>query len=160
MPGPELATVQAKTILTPAVGYVSGGYTHTLNPYQGCGFGADLTDASDTASGDGNEAGRGDRGCPYCYVRRMPVALFGPGPWGSWVSAKTNAPDLVRAEGRRGRLALARIFLAHAIAAGWGGIPVVWSGDELGQQPAHRPPGDAPASARRAGSSPARRGAR
>ena len=28
---------------------------------------------------------------------------------------------------------LARIFLAHAIVAGWGGIPVVWSGDELGQ---------------------------
>jgi amylosucrase len=38
-----------------------------------------------------------------------------------------------------------RIFLAHAIIAGWGGIPVVWSGDELGspgdpnwaQEPAH-----------------------
>ena len=29
--------------------------------------------------------------------------------------------------------ALARILLAHAIAAGWGGIPVIWSGDELGQ---------------------------
>ncbi len=29
--------------------------------------------------------------------------------------------------------ALARIFLAHAIAAGWGGVPVIWSGDELGQ---------------------------
>ncbi len=29
--------------------------------------------------------------------------------------------------------ALARIFLAHAIAAGWGGVPVVWSGDELAQ---------------------------
>ncbi len=28
---------------------------------------------------------------------------------------------------------LARMFLAHAIVAGWGGIPVVWSGDELGQ---------------------------
>ncbi|GCD90968.1 alpha-amylase family protein [Nocardioides sp. LS1] len=28
---------------------------------------------------------------------------------------------------------LSRIFLAHAIVAGWGGIPVVWSGDELGQ---------------------------
>ena len=27
---------------------------------------------------------------------------------------------------------LARIFLAHAVVAGWGGIPVVWSGDELG----------------------------
>jgi amylosucrase len=29
--------------------------------------------------------------------------------------------------------ALGRIFLAHAVAAGWGGVPVVWSGDELAQ---------------------------
>ncbi|WP_341925271.1 alpha-amylase family protein [Nocardioides psychrotolerans] len=29
--------------------------------------------------------------------------------------------------------ALARIFLAHAVVAGWGGVPVVWSGDELAQ---------------------------
>jgi amylosucrase len=29
--------------------------------------------------------------------------------------------------------ALGRIFLAHAMAAAWGGIPVLWSGDELGQ---------------------------
>ena len=29
--------------------------------------------------------------------------------------------------------AIARILLAHAIAAGWGGIPVIWSGDELAQ---------------------------
>ena len=29
-------------------------------------------------------------------------------------------------------LALARMFLAHAVVAGWGGIPVIWSGDELG----------------------------
>ncbi|GAB3070874.1 alpha-amylase family protein [Intrasporangium mesophilum] len=29
-------------------------------------------------------------------------------------------------------LGLARVFLAHAVVAGWGGIPVVWSGDELG----------------------------
>jgi amylosucrase len=42
-------------------------------------------------------------------------------------------------------LGLARLFLAHAIIAGWGGIPVVWSGDELGmpndprwaQEPGH-----------------------
>ncbi len=34
---------------------------------------------------------------------------------------------------REGRdLGLARLFLAHAVVAGWGGIPVVWSGDELG----------------------------
>ncbi|HEX7127473.1 MAG TPA: radical SAM protein [Thermodesulfobacteriota bacterium] len=114
MPGPEIATVRARTILTPAVGYVSGGYTHTLNPYQGCGFGADLTDLSDAPPGDGDAGGRGDRGCPYCYVRRMPLALFGRGPWGSWVTAKVNAADLVREEGRRGRLALARIFLGSA----------------------------------------------
>ncbi len=29
--------------------------------------------------------------------------------------------------------ALARIFLGHAVVAGWGGLPVIWSGDELGQ---------------------------
>jgi amylosucrase len=29
--------------------------------------------------------------------------------------------------------ALARFFLAHAVAFGWGGIPVIWSGDELAQ---------------------------
>ncbi len=28
--------------------------------------------------------------------------------------------------------AIARIFLAHALVAGFGGVPVVWSGDELG----------------------------
>ncbi|MFC5177746.1 alpha-amylase family protein [Nocardioides taihuensis] len=28
---------------------------------------------------------------------------------------------------------LARMFLAHAVVAGWGGVPVVWSGDELAQ---------------------------
>ncbi len=30
--------------------------------------------------------------------------------------------------------ALARIFLAHAVAYGWGGIPVLWSGDELAME--------------------------
>lgn len=42
--------------------------------------------------------------------------------------------------------ALARIFLAHAIVSTWGGVPVIWSGDELGlpndprwaDDPAHR----------------------
>jgi amylosucrase len=31
------------------------------------------------------------------------------------------------------RRALARIFVAHAIAYSFGGLPVIWSGDELGQ---------------------------
>ncbi len=111
---PTIAEIRAKTILTPAAGFVAGGYTHTLNPYQGCGFGADLPDDPDTAAGEDDSAGRGGRGCPYCYVRRMPVGLYGPGPWGSWVSAKVNAPELLREEGRCGRLALARIFLGSA----------------------------------------------
>ncbi len=42
-------------------------------------------------------------------------------------------------------LALGRFFLAHAVVYGWGGIPVLWSGDELGtpndpawaQEPGH-----------------------
>ncbi len=29
--------------------------------------------------------------------------------------------------------AIARLRLAHALVMGWGGIPVIWSGDELGQ---------------------------
>ncbi|MGN6250772.1 MAG: alpha-amylase family protein [Marmoricola sp.] len=39
-------------------------------------------------------------------------------------------PDSTPAEVDR---ALARLFLAHAVAAAWGGVPVIWSGDELGQ---------------------------
>lgn len=50
--------------LNPASGYLTG-YAYTLNPYVGCTF-----------------------GCSYCYVRRMPVALFKPSPWGEWVEAK------------------------------------------------------------------------
>lgn len=49
---------------TPATGYLDE-YTHTLNPYVGCSF-----------------------GCSYCYVRRMPIALFKGQPWGEWVEKK------------------------------------------------------------------------
>lgn len=56
------------------------GYTHSLNPYLGCAFGA-----------------RGS--CPFCYVRALPVALAGGGlSWGDWVMAKANAPELLRRE--------------------------------------------------------------
>ncbi len=62
-------------------------------------------------------------------------------------------------------LAVARVLLAHAIVLGWGGVPVLWMGDELGlpndahwaDEPghaadnrwAHRPRMDAAAQARR-----------
>ena len=42
-----------------------------------------------------------------------------PPPWSGWRTTR--------------RPGLARLFLAHAVVAGWGGVPVVWSGDELGQ---------------------------
>ena len=61
--------------------------------------------------------------------------------------------------------AVARLLLAHAVVMGWGGVPVIWSGDELGQpndpdwarEPghgadnrwAHRPRLDVAAAARR-----------
>ncbi len=31
------------------------------------------------------------------------------------------------------RTAVDRLLLAHAVVLGWGGVPVIWSGDELGQ---------------------------
>lgn len=55
-------------------------YTHTLNPYTGCSF-----------------------GCSYCYVRRMPVALFRKDEWGSWVDIKRNAADVLSKELQRAK---------------------------------------------------------
>lgn len=63
--------------LTPASGYLTG-YSYTLNPYTGCTF-----------------------GCSYCYVRRMPLALFKPEPWGEWVEPKAFDTECFRKEWRR-----------------------------------------------------------
>jgi len=40
---------------------------------------------------------------------------------------------LVGLSGAGEEAGLARMFLVHAVVAGWGGIPVIWSGDELAQ---------------------------
>ncbi|WP_028986747.1 SPL family radical SAM protein [Thermicanus aegyptius] len=69
----------AKTILTPAGGYLSG-YSHSLNPYMGCPF-----------------------ACSYCYVRQLPVSLFREEPWGSWIEIKRNAATLLPGEIRKAR---------------------------------------------------------
>jgi DNA repair photolyase len=68
-----------KKLLTPASGYLKG-YTHTLNPYSGCAF-----------------------GCSYCYVRKMPVALFHADEWGTWVNIKKGAAELLRKELNRAK---------------------------------------------------------
>lgn len=88
----------ATRALSPTGGFLRG-FAFSLNPYIGCAFGA---------SG----------GCPFCYVRTMPVAQTGSGPWGSWVIAKSNLPQLLEKElrtlARSGRLTETTIFMSSA----------------------------------------------
>ncbi|MGO9263655.1 MAG: radical SAM protein [Candidatus Binataceae bacterium] len=89
---------RATRALTPTGGFLRG-FAFTLNPYIGCAFGA---------------AG----GCPFCYVRALPVAHAADGPWGNWVVAKTNLPELLERELRKlesaGKLRDATIFMSSA----------------------------------------------
>ncbi len=93
----ELEQYQAKSILNPTGGFLAT-YTHSLNAYQGCAF------------------GKGS--CPYCYVRAMPIQRFAGAPWGQWVRAKINAPELLAQElevaRRKGTLGSLRIFMSTA----------------------------------------------
>lgn len=70
----NMTLTQTAKLLTPTGGYLEG-YTHTVNPYVGCVF-----------------------ACQYCYVRRMPVALFQKEPWGEWLKVKENAPQQLKKE--------------------------------------------------------------
>ena len=67
--------------LTPTSGFLRG-FVFSLNPYVGCAFG-------DHA------------GCPFCYVRALPVAHAVDGGWGSWVIAKINFPGILEQELQR-----------------------------------------------------------
>jgi DNA repair photolyase len=91
----DLRETQAKSILTPTGGFLRS-FTHTLNVYAGCAFGRE--------------------GCGvYCYVAESPVGRFGRAPWGEWVDAKTNAPELLEAALARAREPEAlRIFMSSA----------------------------------------------
>ena len=88
----------ARRALTPTGGFLSG-FAYSLNPYLGCAFGA---------------AG----GCPYCYVRALPIAGARAGGWGAWVVAKSNLPELLEKElaalARAGKLERTTIFMASA----------------------------------------------
>jgi DNA repair photolyase len=88
---PHITRKTPKSILTPATGFLAG-YSHTLNPYAGCAF-----------------------GCSYCYVRRMPVALFRGEEWGTWVEVKEKAAEVLlqdlRKAKRKGRVT---IFMSSA----------------------------------------------
>ncbi len=62
--------VRAKTILS-----VSKVYDYVINPYVGC-----------------------QHACSYCYARFMKRFTGHKEPWGAFVDAKINAPDLLRVE--------------------------------------------------------------
>lgn len=85
--------IEAKTILNPTGGFLST-FTHSLNAYQGCAF------------------GRG--GCPYCYVRAMPIQRFAGKPWGEWLRVKVNAPELLAKELAKLKGSPLRIFMSTA----------------------------------------------
>ena len=85
--------------LNPTGGFLKG-FAYSLNPYIGCAFGA-------------------GGGCPFCYVRALPVAMKGGGaPWGSWVIAKANLKARLLVElaamKRAGRLDSTTVFMSSA----------------------------------------------
>jgi DNA repair photolyase len=84
--------------LTPTGGFLRG-FAFSLNPYVGCAFGD-------------------NGGCPFCYVRALPVANAAEGGWGSWVIAKLNLPQLLTNElevlNRTGKLGRAAVFMSSA----------------------------------------------
>ncbi len=84
--------------MTPTGGFLRG-FAYSLNPYIGCAFGAGA-------------------GCPFCYVRALPVARRYAGPWGSWVTAKINLKEKLTAElaalEQAGRLGDAAVFMSSA----------------------------------------------
>ncbi len=84
--------------LTPTGGFLKG-FAFSLNPYIGCAFG---------------DSG----GCPYCYVRMLPIARVESGSWGSWVIAKSNLAERLEHElvalEKKGRLGETTIFMSSA----------------------------------------------
>ena len=99
MAGRRYTSHLATRALTPTGGFLKG-FAYSLNPYVGCGFGA-------------------GGGCPFCYVRMLPVAHAQKGGgWGEWVIAKSNLPDLLEKElcalERAGRLDAVTVFMSSA----------------------------------------------
>ena len=84
-----------KQALTPQKGgFLASGFTHTFNPYKGCGFGR--------------------TGCPFCYVRESPVGRFGPALWGEWVVPKANIAEVLAQELRTPKARQFRVFMSSA----------------------------------------------
>jgi len=86
----SLLEVSCRTILNRTGGFLHN-FTHSLNPYRGCGYANSLCGVG-------------------CYA---PAVLRDKRPWGSYLEAKTNAAEVyardIRRERRRGPV---RIFMA------------------------------------------------
>jgi DNA repair photolyase len=78
--GVRVRTAPAKSILTPATGFISK-YRYTLNPYSGCAF-----------------------GCAYCYAAAFTPRDIDEASWGAWVRVKENACLLLQREIVKGRV--------------------------------------------------------
>ena len=76
-----------RDILTKATGFMSD-YDFTLNPYSGCSF-----------------------GCTYCYAAFFTNDVAKEASWGTWVTAKENATELLKKR-RPGYLDGKRIYLS------------------------------------------------
>lgn len=89
----EINEIISKKILSEARGYLSVGFTHSLNPYSGCAF-----------------------SCHYCYVRELPIQQFKDISWGEWVDIKINAAENYRREviGLRRKNKPIHIFMSSA----------------------------------------------
>ncbi|MGO9455352.1 MAG: radical SAM protein [Candidatus Binataceae bacterium] len=98
MSGRRYSLRPANRALTPTGGFLKG-FAFSLNPYLGCVFGA---------------AG----GCPFCYVRMLPVARAGGRAWGEWAIAKSNLPELIEKElcalETAGKLGATTVFMSSA----------------------------------------------
>lgn len=100
---PVTGSKEVKTALNKQMGGFLNTFSHSLQPYTGCAFG------QQTQNG---------QGCPYCYVRKLPVSLFAKAEWGEWVEAKRNIGDVLRRElqshHKKGHLSNLRIFMSSA----------------------------------------------
>jgi DNA repair photolyase len=91
----SVTSIIVKRALTPQKsGFLASGFTHTLNPYAGCGFGR--------------------TGCPFCYVRESPIGKFGPAAWGTWVLHKMNIAEVLEQELHKPAARRYRVFMASA----------------------------------------------
>jgi len=74
-----LDLIEAKSIFTPASGFIArGGFDWTCNPYLGCTF-----------------------GCLYCYAAYLPQNRRPVSEWGKWLSVKSNAVELARKQANK-----------------------------------------------------------